>query len=434
MNHLYIVRLPHDSKYDEMLRDQGYLDYIFYLKKNLIRTTVIDLRDPARIHTVNTIPGGANVVIAVLRTSQIGHGLTVAGYLKRHRRAVIIFGKLINYGAFSTPYFNCSRYRFIDYVIPAKCGEMAVLRYLRGDPSFLIKNAAGQKAPENNDPEISMDDLRTSDMPHRNQFLTYELSRGCPNRCYYCSNSLSRFQHKKVAQVISEIRQLVKINKTKKVVFVGAEINFNNDYLAELLVKLVPLNIQWTSYAVPRGLDKAMLLGMKEAGCRLLSLGLESADQNTLDAIGKRTSIEEVSRILQDCYSLSIKTQIHIIVGFPYETAEDIGKLKQFVHINKSSITNINISNLDIPKDSRIGRNPDGHGILMESLEEGEFFSFYEKGRSSSQKRAEISARIEDLEKFIKGLGLSVFTTRTPFDESFERLYLQSLNLSKRGK
>ena len=58
---------------------------------------------------------------------------------------------------------------------------MAVLRYLRGDPSFLIKNAAGQKAPENNDPEISVDDLRTSDMPHRNQFLTYELSRGCPN-------------------------------------------------------------------------------------------------------------------------------------------------------------------------------------------------------------------------------------------------------------
>ncbi|MBF0504808.1 MAG: radical SAM protein [Candidatus Omnitrophica bacterium] len=429
MNHLYIVRLPHDSKYDEMLRSQGYLDYIYYLKRNAIGATLIDLRDQAGIGAIKGIPQRARVVIAVLRTSQIRSGLKVAQYLKRHKKAVIIFGRLINYGAFSTPYLDCSRHRFVDYVIPAKCSEMAVLRYLQGDASFLIKNAVGQKVPENNAPEISISDLKTSKTAHRHKFLTYELSRGCPNRCYYCVNSLSGFQYKKITQVISEIRRLAKINKTKKIVFVGPEINFNNDYLAKLLSKLILLNVRWTSYAVPRALDKAMLKLMKKAGCRLLSLGLESANQNTLDVIGKKIQIDEVARIVQDCHKIGIRTQIHIIVGFPYETAEDIGELKQFIRRNKRAITNVNISNLDIPKDSRIGRDPDAFGIILDGAQDGEFFSFHEKGRPQGKKRAEISARIKGLDLFIKGLGLSCFTTSTPFDESFEKLYLNSLDI-----
>ncbi|MCK5081672.1 MAG: radical SAM protein, partial [Candidatus Omnitrophica bacterium] len=281
--------------------------------------------------------------------------------------------------------------------------------------------------------EISLGDLKTSDMPHRNPFLTYEVSRGCPNRCYYCANSLSVFQYKKVAQVISEIKKLSRINKTRKLVFVGPEINFNNIYLAELMAKLVPLNIQWTSYAVPRCLSKELLSGMKEAGCRLLSLGLESADQNTLDAIGKRTNVEEVSRIMHDCHDLGIKTQVHIIVGFPHEKSEDIRKIQKFILINRKVITNINISNLDIPKDSRILSDLDCKGIVLDGLDEGDYFSFYEKGRSSVEKRAEISARVKKLYHFIGKLQLSVFTEGTSFDESFGGLYLQSLGLDSDG-
>jgi pyruvate-formate lyase-activating enzyme len=438
MKDLYILKMPNVWKYDAMLREQGYLDYVLYLRKHSINAVIIDLKEKEGLRVLKKIPRGANVVISVTRTPQIKYGYAIAKYLKAHKKAVIIFGKLINYGAFATPYFNCSEDRSIDHVIPQQCGEMAVLKYLQGDAAFLINNSKEQERPDKNAAEIKISDLKVSDEPHHQPFLTYEISRGCPHRCYYCASSLTRFQCKKVSQVISEIRKLIRINKTRKLVFVGPEINFDHDYLIELMEKLVPLKMEWTSYAVPKGLSKRTLSRMKKAGCRLLSLGLESADQNTLNSLGKKTRLGEVSEILQDCYSLGIRTQINVLVGFPHERHEDIEKLKKFILLNKNYITNINLFSFNVPKDSAIGKKPANWGIVLDRSHEGEFYPFYEKGRSSSQKNAEIITRIGELNRFIAGLKISRFNNIStsfnrisPFDESFEKLYLNTLDLGK---
>ena len=70
MNHLYIVG-AFDSKYDEITRDQD--AWIIFLLKNLIRTTVIDLRD--RRGSIPSIQFQEGPMSSLLcRTSQIGHG------------------------------------------------------------------------------------------------------------------------------------------------------------------------------------------------------------------------------------------------------------------------------------------------------------------------------------------------------------------------
>lgn len=79
---------------------------------------------------------------------------------------------------------------------------------------------------------------------------------------------------------------------------------------------------------------------MKKAGFRKLKMGLESANQTTLDRLNKGINIEN---ILDDCEMLSKgKLDIHltVMVGYPWESREDINNTLKFARklLNKGYI------------------------------------------------------------------------------------------------
>jgi len=78
-------------------------------------------------------------------------------------------------------------------------------------------------------------------------------------------------------------------------------------------------------------LDENILTLMKKAGFRKLKMGLESANQNTLNTIHKGITIEQIKH---DCKTISkagIDIHLTVMVGYPWETKNDAINTYEFI-------------------------------------------------------------------------------------------------------
>lgn len=75
---------------------------------------------------------------------------------------------------------------------------------------------------------------------------------------------------------------------------------------------------------------------MKRAGFRLLKMGLESANQKTLDRINKGIRVSQISRACTLAKKAGLEVHLTMIVGYPWETKQDALRT---VHLAKRLMT-----------------------------------------------------------------------------------------------
>lgn len=89
------------------------------------------------------------------------------------------------------------------------------------------------------------------------------------------------------------------------------------------------------------------LLGCSAAGVNRLSLGMQSAVQNELDAIGRKHSSDDVLRAIDCAHSLNINNiSLDLMLGIPYQTKESLCASLEF--INKSAPSHVSAYMLKI--------------------------------------------------------------------------------------
>jgi len=67
------------------------------------------------------------------------------------------------------------------------------------------------------------------------------------------------------------------------------------------------------------------------AGCKGLTLGIESGSQKILDNIKKGITIKQTLRTIRLCKKFGLETQAHLIFGLPGETKETIKETIKFI-------------------------------------------------------------------------------------------------------
>jgi len=77
--------------------------------------------------------------------------------------------------------------------------------------------------------------------------------------------------------------------------------------------------------------DKKVWQMMKQAGFRMVLFGLESANQKTLDRINKGLKVEEIKPALRDCVLAGLEPHLTVMVGYPWETKDDMRKTLSFI-------------------------------------------------------------------------------------------------------
>ena len=108
--------------------------------------------------------------------------------------------------------------------------------------------------------------------------------------------------------------------------------------LIEFCHLLIERNIQvkWICYARADDLaDETITALMKKAGVHQVQIGIESGNQQQLDNMNKRCTLESNYKALENCRKHGITTIVSFVVGFPGETHETIKETFEFIRTAK---------------------------------------------------------------------------------------------------
>lgn len=160
-------------------------------------------------------------------------------------------------------------------------------------------------------------------------------SRGCPYGCIYCITSYfwgRRIRFRSPERVAAEIEELVEKYRANRVVFTDDELVVNRRFVHGLIEALGErgLDIEFACGARVDHVSKDFLKFLFDSGCIALYFGVESASQSTLDRIGKRIRTEQAERVFRWVKELGGFAAGSFILGFPWETLEDMRETVQF--------------------------------------------------------------------------------------------------------
>ena len=166
----------------------------------------------------------------------------------------------------------------------------------------------------------------------RTPYTTMITSRGCPNRCVFCTIHTiwgRKWRSRSPKNVVDEIEHLVKEYGIKEIHFEDDNISLSKARMGKICEEIVKrkLDISW---ATPNGisvntLDRDIIAKMKKSGCYRLFLAIESGNQFVLDHIIKKgLSLEKVKTINRILKEFAIEVNGCFVIGLPGETREHI--------------------------------------------------------------------------------------------------------------
>jgi len=164
-------------------------------------------------------------------------------------------------------------------------------------------------------------------------------SRGCPGRCTYCYHSLfgKCFRYRSAENVFEEMKYLYEKYGITHINFIDDAFTVNRGRLMRLCDLLIDsrLGLEWVCATRIDYLDRDIIFKMKEAGCVMISLGVESCIPKTLIKMKKTGNakwyIQHSENVLKWCKEAGIRAGVNILTGFPWDSVEDIKKLQEYV-------------------------------------------------------------------------------------------------------
>ncbi len=195
------------------------------------------------------------------------------------------------------------------------------------------------------EPQELIADLNTLPLPARHllpmsryQALGYPVSiitgRGCPYACIFCQGRRMvgrKLRQRDPGKVVDEIEEILSYGINR--------INVADDLFASSRerVKAVCGEIQkrrlkftWSAFARVNTVDREMLEIMRDTGCDSISYGVESGNQEMLDRIKKKITLQRVRDAVQLGRDVGMIVHTSFIVGLPGESPETLRETQDF--------------------------------------------------------------------------------------------------------
>jgi len=184
------------------------------------------------------------------------------------------------------------------------------------------------ESPKNLDslpfPARDLTDLKSYFVPiYSEKFTAILASRGCPYRCSFCCRPCvpRTMRFRSPENIRDEIRECREQFNLKYFQFVDDIFGLNRKATFELLELLKSLDIQFgfqTRVELLR--DEAYVETLRNAGCREISLGIESGDEQIRKINGKPFSDETIQQTIDLCHKYDIEVNSFYIIGLIGET------------------------------------------------------------------------------------------------------------------
>ena len=171
------------------------------------------------------------------------------------------------------------------------------------------------------------------------RLVNYISSHGCPYDCGFCASSAMCGRYwtgLSAKRTLDDVEHLYRAAKIDAVSFDDGNFFVNRNRVRAILEGLVERKIDITWYACARvdelmRFDDSMWRLMRDTGCRELLVGAESGDQDALDLIGKRITVEDTIAFLKRCKKWSIPLECSLMIGFPLDPEKEFWKTAELI-------------------------------------------------------------------------------------------------------
>jgi radical SAM superfamily enzyme YgiQ (UPF0313 family)/GT2 family glycosyltransferase/MoaA/NifB/PqqE/SkfB family radical SAM enzyme/glycosyltransferase involved in cell wall biosynthesis len=234
-------------------------------------------------------------------------------------------------------------------------------------------------------------------------------SRGCPNRCIYCSERAFwiSFRFRSAESIFAEIKRQLKLYPFLDFVeFQDSLVNGKISVLERLADLIVQsgLKIHWSGQAVIRKeMTLELLVKLKRSGCVCLAYGLETPSPQLMRHIGKRLSLNaDIDAIAQAHGRAGLDAVYNVMFGLPGETEDDAFAVLEFLRRNKKHKLVVN------PSASFCGFSPGTEGYERADEFGMDFSQGFQFWRSTDGTNTYLTRlkRFEDFCRLVAELGI----------------------------
>tara|TARA_Y100000590_G_C15709721_1_gene1009872 strand:- start:117 stop:2576 length:2460 start_codon:yes stop_codon:yes gene_type:complete len=246
-------------------------------------------------------------------------------------------------------------------------------------------------------------------------------SRGCVNKCNYCSaigfmtNKRYPFRLRSAQRIFDEVVYFKK--KYPQVEELRFSSNIDNgkisvleDFCDLMIESGLNKELTWSmeSCVIRKEMRKPLYEKLRKAGCNFICYGLESPTKRLLKAVGKTLAVQDgvdFNAILREGKEAGIDIVINIMLGLPGETDEDVDYLLKFIEDNKDYLLQVNpaIEFCEYYPGTIGNKDPDSIGV---DLSKGNLFWDSKDGTNTYLTRMK---RFERVTKLARDLKISLF-------------------------
>jgi len=158
--------------------------------------------------------------------------------------------------------------------------------------------------------------------------------RGCPFNCIFCVGSKMggrRMRYRDPKLVVDDIEQCLAYG-FEEVNLEDDLFTINHRHLHAICDEIIArdMRFNWSVFARVDTVNPEVLQKLQKAGCNWLSYGIESGNQQILDTVKKKITLEKIRESVKMAKDAGINVLASFILGLPGETKETLLQTMQF--------------------------------------------------------------------------------------------------------
>lgn len=159
-------------------------------------------------------------------------------------------------------------------------------------------------------------------------------SRGCPYTCSYCDRSVFRssYRFNSAEYLYAHMKFLKERYGIRHINFYDDQFTFNRRRVEEFTDMLVdkPLGMTFNCAVRANHVDEDLLRRIKAAGGWMVSLGVESGDQELLERHGRKLDVGATAEVVRQAKRAGLRVKGLLMMGVPGETEESIQRTMDY--------------------------------------------------------------------------------------------------------
>jgi len=182
--------------------------------------------------------------------------------------------------------------------------------------------------------------------PAGKPFTIMYTSKGCPYGCIFCTVARTKWRKRSAESILAELKYLKQNYSIRTVSFFDETFTIDRKRVTQIANEITEadLDIKWYCNTRVELVDEELLKVMYRGGCRGISYGIESGNQEVLDNARKGSTVEQAENAVKWAKKAGIKTYCSFIFGLPGETPETVAETLSFIKCLRPTGAQFNVA------------------------------------------------------------------------------------------